>query len=364
MQISSTGKPGIAGISGGETSALLATMCDSTVLLCFQNTGREAAKTYGFLERLSEHLQGKLVCLEYRPPVRKGDQPCESRFEVVPLHRLNKTGEPFELLMEALNAYRSTKGKGKIAPWARSRLCTTYLKTRTARAYVKSLNWQTWNEYVGLRADEPNRVARLRSGVPSYIGRFAPLFDFGITKADVRSFWDKQAFKLDLDPLMGNCTGCFLKDQADLSRALAVPETDANWWIQQETRYPGWGGRDFATYSRLLAESSARQRIEQTLRSGSCPVGDIGIPNPRRFRLVLIQEQKRLERGAAPFSCGCEGSQTMAELDTEQEEEYLLSLPGDVESVAVGDAEGAKGHVAEHAAGIGAGDGDAQPAGN
>jgi hypothetical protein len=36
----------------------------------------------------------------------------------------------------------------------------------------------------------------------------------------------------------------------------------------------------------------------------------------------------------------------------------------DVESVAVGDAEGAKGHVAEHATGIGAGNSDAQPAGN
>ena len=40
----------IAGISGGSTSATMAVLCDARTLLCFQNTGREARRTYEFLE--------------------------------------------------------------------------------------------------------------------------------------------------------------------------------------------------------------------------------------------------------------------------------------------------------------------------
>lgn len=319
--------PAIAGISGGETSAMMGALLDRRVVLGFQNTGREAAKTYEFIGRLEEAYGRPFVLLEYRPPKRKGGRPCESRFDVVTHDKLDRTGAPFEMLMQALNDFRAANGKGPIAPWWRSRICTTYMKTRTARNYVNAQGWTTWNEFVGLRADEPSRVEKLRVGVPKRIGRYAPLHDAGITKADVREFWDAQSFKLGLDPLMGNCTGCFLKDQADLSRALMVEETDATWWIEQEKKWPGWGGKNFAGYERLLSEGPARLRIEAALRAGTCPAADPEIPDAKRFKLVVIQERKRIENGSTTFSCGCEGSQAMAELDTEEEEEFILSLP-------------------------------------
>lgn len=231
------------------------------------------------------------------------------------------------MLLETLNNFRATKGKGPIAPWWRSRICTTYLKTRTARTYVEKVSdWKAWNEYVGLRADEPDRVARLRVGVPRRIGRFAPLSEANITKADVRRFWDAQAFKLGLDPMLGNCTGCFLKDQTDLSRALVFKETDAEWWIRMAKRYPGWGGKNFAGYDRLRWEAPTRIRIEKALRAGKKPESD-GRLDAKRFRLVVIQERKRLAGEVQPFACECEGSQALANLDDDEEDAYILGLP-------------------------------------
>lgn len=318
--------PRIAGISGGSTSAMLAALVDDGVLLSFQNTGREAKRTYEFLEELEDGLRRPIVWLEYRPPLNPGGAPCESGFAVVDAGTCDRSGGPFEMLMEALRAFRRANGKGPIAPWWRSRICTTYMKTRTARAYVESLGWSRWNELVGLRADEPDRVDRLRVGVPKRIGREAPLFELGVTKADVDEFWEEQPFSLGLPAYMGNCTGCFLKDQADLSRALAHVETDAGWWSRMEGSYPGWGGANFAGYEVLAAETDDRLRIEEDLGLGRTP-RPASTMDEKRFRLVVIQEKKRFEGLQKPFACGCEGVETLASMDEDEEERWILSLP-------------------------------------
>lgn len=320
-------KPRIAGISGGSTSGMMAALLDTETVLSFQNTGREHPATYDFLEHLAEGLERPIVWLEYRPPKEKGGRPCESRFEIVDVERADKSGGPFEMLMEALNAFRATQKKGPIAPWWRSRICTTYMKTRTARAYVETLGWERWNELVGLRADEPDRVGKLRVGVPRRIGRSAPLYDNGITKEDVRMFWEKQSFRLELPSHLGNCTACFLKDQSDLSRALSDLSTDAPWWQEMEEKWPGWGGKNFAGYKVLRGEAASRRRIEDTLRRGVVPEKDADIPDPKRFRLVVIQERKRLAGDVLPFACECEGAQGLANMDEEEEDDYILSLP-------------------------------------
>lgn len=136
---------------------------------------------------------------------------------------------------------------------------------------------------------------------------------------------ERQTFKLGIDPIMGNCTGCFLKDQSDLSRALQDAETDADWWIWMENRWPGWGGKNFASYAQLRSEGPLRLKIEADLRESKIPVND-GLLSDRRFKLVVIQERKRLAGQVVPFACGCEGSEAAASLDTEEEEAWLLSL--------------------------------------
>ena len=202
------------------------------------------------------------------------------------------------------------------------------MKTRAARTYIEGMGWSRWTEAVGLRADEPSRVAKLRVGHPKHVGRWAPLSEAGVMKGDVQNFWDAQSFQLGLPEYMGNCTGCFLKDQTDLSRATGHAETDWRWWHEMELKYPSWGGKNFAGYDVLARERVGRLAIEAALRAGTEPAND-GSMSRRRFKLVVIQERKMIAKQTIPFSCGCEGATTLANMDPEEEDAYILSAPGE-----------------------------------
>ena len=74
--------------------------------------------------------------------------------------------------------------------------------------------------FVGLRADEPARVGRLKernSGpeAPGCEGEhlYMPLVDMHVAAADVNTFWGRQKWGLSLPPDSGlsNCVYCFLK---------------------------------------------------------------------------------------------------------------------------------------------------------
>ena len=299
--------PGVAGISGGRTSAYMATLLSSDVVLSFQNTGREHAATYRFLERLEQHLGRPIVWLEWRSPA-PGCAPVEASFEVVTAKTANRTGKPFEDMLRCLAAYRRIlKGLGPIAPWSMQRLCTSYLKIRTQRKYVEALGWDAYDEFVGLRADEPKRIVQARARETQRRGGQLPLADAGIVKQDVIRYWAGQPFDLDLEEPFGNCDGCFLKDEADLSRIMAHPDTDFAWWERMQREYQGFGGNDKTPYSTLRAEAPLRLEIERR-RRGSEPVL-VQLPSGmtrRRFKLIVRQEVKRIANGATPFSCNCE----------------------------------------------------------
>jgi 3'-phosphoadenosine 5'-phosphosulfate sulfotransferase (PAPS reductase)/FAD synthetase len=321
-------RPCIAGVSGGSTSGVMAALLSAAVLMSFQNTGKEHALTYEFLEALADAIGREIVWLEYRPPASRGAPPAAARFAVVTPRTADRSGGPFEMMMmDAINAYRAAIGKGPIAPWWRSRICTTYMKTRLARRYVESLGWNGHDELVGLRADEPDRVAKLRVGVPKRIGRHAPLSVAGFTANDVAAFWGEQSFRLNLPPHLGNCTGCFLKDQADQSRALDQ-NGDVDYWAGMQERHPGFGGKNHPGYRRLAAEAPSRYAIEAALLAGRTPDNENGMES-RRFKLVVIQERKRLAGQVAPFSCACEGSDALAQMDDDEENAYIASLPSE-----------------------------------
>jgi 3'-phosphoadenosine 5'-phosphosulfate sulfotransferase (PAPS reductase)/FAD synthetase len=316
-----SGRPAIAGISGGSTSGMMAALAGKGVALAFQNTGREHRRTYEFLGELADLIERPITWIEYRPPKAKGDPPGKSRLEIVDFNSADRSGAPFELLLDAIAAYRKTLGKGPIAPWWRSRICTTYLKTRLARAWMESRGESTWDELVGLRADEPDRVAKLRVGVPRRIGRRAPLAEAGITLADVTAFFDRQPIKLGLSPHLGNCDGCFLKNQADLSRALVETGT-AELWQRWAEKFPGFGGKNFAGYALLAAEAPLRLLIEAAIRAGVAPENN-GSMDARRFKLVVIQERKRVVGELPAFSCACEGSDEMSDMDAEDLDQLI-----------------------------------------
>jgi 3'-phosphoadenosine 5'-phosphosulfate sulfotransferase (PAPS reductase)/FAD synthetase len=302
----------IAGISGGRTSAMMAFLIPRQTVLCFQNTGKEAGATYDFLQRLEDDLQRPLVRLEFRAPAR-GEPPKKATFEIVKHSSLSRRGEPFMDMLECLRTYRAKhKNAGPVAPWARSRICTAYLKIKTQRAYTASLGWgapQDYTEYVGLRADEPSRVARMRGRNDSRdTDERAPLHDRGITKSDVLAFWAKKPYDLGIPEYMGNCTGCFLKDERDLATALLQEESDARWWIDIEDTY-GPMRRQRISYRGVLEEAPTRMHIRELIAAGT---DDKSIRQTLRGvlpdrRLALLVRQERAAQ-ATSFSCECDAA--------------------------------------------------------
>jgi hypothetical protein len=93
---------------------------------------------------------------------------------------------------------------------------------------------------VGLRADEPDRVSKLRErneGAPWDVA--APLAAAGLTRDDVLAFWRAQPFDLDIPDGQGNCRGCFDKPIAQLRGLLIADPTIAPRYIVRERRIGG-----------------------------------------------------------------------------------------------------------------------------
>ncbi len=305
--------PVVAGISGGRTSAMMAALCDEKATLAFMNTGREHPNTLEYLRELDAVLGGRIVWLEFRKPKVKGAPPRMAEFAVVSYATADRSGRPFEEMLEMLAEFRATKGEGPLAPWARQRLCTAYLKQRVQEHYARSLGLETYEYFVGLRHDEPERVFRIKDRDTQALFARTPLYDAGITKGDVLAFWQAQSFNLRLEEHQGNCTGCFLKDQGDLARVLMEPETDAAWWLRMERTYKDFGGRKFPGYASIALEAPDRLAIERALRAGEMPAQAIGSNiGARRHHLLVLQEKRRLTEARTPFSCSCEQSYAIA----------------------------------------------------
>ena len=129
--------------------------------------------------------------------------------------------------------------------------------------------------FVGLRADEPARVGRVkeRSSGPEASGYegehvYMPLVDMQVAVSDVNSFWDRQRWNLTLPPDSGlsNCVYCFLKGGPTLRRvhremaealnrdspsaygSLNGTPCDVEWWQRMEEEY----GRDLVAEDRAI----------------------------------------------------------------------------------------------------------------
>ncbi len=307
------GVPAFSGISGGRTSGMMAALHDDSVTLTFQNTGVEHPKTYDFLAALEKALGRPIVWLEFRPPAERGAPPREFSFAVVDYATASRDGTPFRLMLEAIAEYRRVaKGLGPVSPWARSRICTAYLKHRVQEKYIRSLGHEEWDSFVGLRRDEPHRVVAMRARATSTVSFRMPLDESGINKENVLAFWRNQSFDLEIRENQGNCTGCFLKDQSDLARVLQEEETSAAFWEALGDTFPDFGGQRFPGYRQLRAEGPVRERIQEAFAENRPPLND-GSLTDERFRLVVLQERRRRQGELPAFSCSCEGAEALAD---------------------------------------------------
>lgn len=305
--------------SGGKTSALLAYLYllfgVGDIAYAFANTGREATGTYTFVKRLSDHIP--LQCYEVRKPMELGEGPSRMTFEEVPIDRLDTTGKPLRYVWESLADYRRiVKGVGPIGPNPVMRLCTSYGKIKMLDHVAMSMGWESWSAAIGLRADEPRRVARLTARDTALKSSIAPLAQMGITRCMVDLFWEEQEFNLDIAPHEGNCTLCFLKDEADLAEILfngVDPDgMDWEWWKSLDDEFQVTG-KGKVRYRQIQEEAPVRFAIRDSLHSIKPMPRIPDSMDPYRFKLIRRQEERIMREGIKRVPCSCESAELMTD---------------------------------------------------
>lgn len=228
-------EPTCISFSGGRTSGyllrqvLLANTSEALaqwLIVCFANTGKEEEATLRFVQDCSEQWNVPIHWIEYRAP---------STYAVVDFETASRNGEPFEQLMR----HRA------LLPNPMSRFCTQELKIRSMARFLKDRGYEgTLSDlqnyaWLGIRADEPRRIAKLSR-------ERAPLVAAGVTAGMVGNFWKSQPFDLGLPnmngkTMHGNCDLCFLKPAAQVQALIAEKPERATWWARMEEDIPALG---------------------------------------------------------------------------------------------------------------------------
>lgn len=231
--------PTCLSFSGGSTSGYMLwrvlqanprARLDKYLRVAFANTGLEDEKTLEFVRACQTHWGFPVEWVEYRDD--------EAGHAVVDFETASRAGEPFLAIVRKRN----------YLPNPITRFCTSELKIRTMHKRLKALGWHDelgeWEQCVGIRADEPRRVAKIRArGRSSESAKETmrmPLADAGVAVAEVDGFWERQPFKLELPryrgrTLAGNCVLCFLKPKKQIQSLIAEDPARAVIWMQMET---------------------------------------------------------------------------------------------------------------------------------
>lgn len=193
----------VINFSGGKTSALMTILeYKPTDLVIFCDTGREHPKTYKFINDFEA-------------------------FEGIPIIRVKniEAKDPFKSMLEKRNY--------KILPNRMRRMCTVELKINASKRYLRSIGIRKFENYIGFRYDEHNRVKngvqRFKNVIPKY-----PLYEQKITKDHVNEYWDNKQYNLEIPSILGNCDLCFLKGKSNIIAILSIYPELADKWIEDE----------------------------------------------------------------------------------------------------------------------------------
>ena len=221
--------------SGGRTSAFMLHKVllngggqlpnEARVIFC--NTGKEEEATLQFVNECSKRWNVEITWLEFAV------QDNEKISKVVNFETASRNGEPFEAV---INWYQPSLPNG------RARYCSSQMKTRTMHRYLRSLGWTDWDSFIGIRADEPRRVAKFRANPhPENKNETVcmPLVPNNVSSKEVGNFWNNQEFDLELPningkTMHGNCDLCMLKPKSQILSLITEKPDRALWWIKQE----------------------------------------------------------------------------------------------------------------------------------
>ena len=227
--------PTCLSFSGGRTSAYMlhkvlqnnsAEDIKQHLKVIFANTGKEEEATLVFVRDCGEWGNVPITWVEYRDG---------AQFEVVDFSSASRQGEPFEAVI---------RQRGGYLPNRVARFCSSELKTRTMHRYLRSIGWQEWDTFIGIRADEPRRVAKFaanKNPEGKHEEVWMPLARAGVGADEVGQFWRECGFDLGLPnmngkTMHGNCDLCFLKPASQVLSLIAEKPERAIWWATQEKR--------------------------------------------------------------------------------------------------------------------------------
>jgi hypothetical protein len=244
-------EPTCLSVSGGRTSMyMLRRTLDandgklpSGSMACFANTGKEAPETLRFVQDCSERWGVPIHWVEFVS--RSGPV----KYRVVDFATASRESEPFDALI----------AEKKFLPNVAMRFCTEELKVKPIIAYT---GLDSDSTMVGVRADEPHRIAKMRAR-----GLSIPLVDAGIGKADVRAFWKAQPFDLGLVEVNGvtpdgNCDNCFLKPLGVIVKNAQRNPQGIKWWARKEREVGGTFAKDRPSYSAIEAFAVGQRSID------------------------------------------------------------------------------------------------------
>lgn len=253
--------PTCISFSGGRTSAYMLWLVIQAhggvlpldAVACFANTGKEDEATLRFVRDCAKHWGVHIHWLEYRP----------EGAVVVDFDSASRNGEPFAALI----------AKKNYLPNPIARFCTADLKVNVINKYLAQ-GWDEFETMVGVRADEPRRVAKIRGRL------LMPLADAGVTQVKVQAFWKSQPFDLDLTfrdgvTASGNCDLCFLKGGHQILSLIAEKPERAVWWAAQERAVGATFRSDRPSYLQMLKFSQEqRDLFARNEEAISCFCGD------------------------------------------------------------------------------------------
>lgn len=235
--------------SGGRTSGLMLRRCVEAGLrqdvhVLFANTGKEREETLVFVRECERRFGVNIHWLE-RPLVGPG-------YVEVDFASASRKGEPFDALIRERN----------FLPNPVIRFCTQELKIRVMKAWMLERGYEHWTNVVGMRVDEPRRVAKARKNESRDRWDFCfPLYEAGVTRNDVVLHWKKQPFDLQLQSWEGNCDLCFLRGVQKRIRIMEDSPDLADWWIEQERRLAATFRADAPKVAALLRGAQRQLRM-------------------------------------------------------------------------------------------------------
>ena len=256
--------PALISFSGGRTSGFMlhniiqahGGKLPDDIHVVFANTGKEAPETLDFVNDIAEKWGIKIHWLE----LYFGNERPIYRTKEVTYETASRNGEPFEALLD----------HRKYLPNPVTRFCTSELKIKVMYRFMRKIKgYKDWYNIIGLRYDEPRRVASAMRQYNTWTNA-TPMNDAKHTVKDVSEFWKKQNFDLNLTNAngktpAGNCDLCFLKGMDTTISILKERPEMADWWIKQEQKFGEHSGatfrKDRPNYIKLVDISKSQQDL-------------------------------------------------------------------------------------------------------